>query len=306
MTPPVTWRLLRAVLDVPEPRWMNLYAEVCRATSESAWRPHQLLALSARLTPRGLLRNRYDSPLTWSPARGPEFYDIACRAAPTAAVARWLADAACPARAWVAAPPRWFNYLAVDFDRRVYKLYRFLDKDSAFLEDLDLAAPREALRASSYIDCLEIDLDRPARAENTLYFKVRVDDPARLVDPGFRPHAALVEPPLSRLPARHAAAEAIASILRGRTPPVEPVVKVRWDQGPVPVGAFSVNLTDARAPVRVAEHAPALLALAEAVGCATDVRSWSDVVAGFDGYLSYLCVGPDFVTLYYKSGSDAE
>jgi hypothetical protein len=87
----------------------------------------------------------------------------------------------------------------------------------------------------------------------------------------------------------------------------DPVVKLRLPAAFDPDAlagvdfGISANLYDPSAMRFVNDHAPAIAGIGEALGCGAAVARWLEAIRPFDCFLSYCCVGPDFVTFYYKS-----
>lgn len=239
-------------------------------------------------------------------------------------------------RAFAQRQGRFFSALAYDLDARRYKLYLFKHRPAHYLEDLDLVDRCAELPALSYIRSLEVQTDALAIAAQPVYFKLRhvrpplppeqattTDDSLfqrrgaeEILAPDFSPHPLLAPRLLSDVPQRAAIVAILQTLLIGRSLPQDPVVKfvppmAVGSDGParsvgvddfraLPYGV-SVNLLDPARIAHVADQADAILAIAEAFGCRAQAAAWLTRVQPFDCFLSYLGLGPDSVTLYYRS-----
>jgi len=236
-------------------------------------------------------------------------------------------------RAWAARSSRYFSAIAYDFDAQLYKLYLFKHHPVQFLEDLDLVLRLPELPALSYIRSLEVAMDDPAQWKESLYFKLRflaaqrgdaTDSPASLLvrrkptevlAADFRPHPLLSPRLLAQVPAREALVNQLGVLLADLPVINDPVVKFTppvlelstatpehaaqaWAE--VDYG-LNLNLLDPEKTRFVEEQEATLLAIADALGCKSQAKAWLAQIAPFDCFLSYLGLGSDSVTLYYRS-----
>lgn len=234
---------------------------------------------------------------------------------------------------------RFFSALAYDLDTRRYKLYLFKHRPSHFLEDIDLLGRGAELPSLSYIRSLEVGIDDLAIVVQPLYFKLRFQHPPlspelarstsnslpgrrrpdEILLPDFTPHPLLSPRLLAVDPAqREVITASLRAILGPRALPNDPVVKfvppptvdasgaprtvTADDFRSLPYGV-SLNLLDPQHIAHVEDHADSILAVAEAFGCRGAAAAWLARVKPFECFLSYLGVGPDSVTLYYRSTS---
>lgn len=299
--------LLRAVLRVRDPAPLSLYAEVCRQSVTSGRRAAELVALSLKISPRGFFSNRYDAPLFWRPTAPAQILDAARRAAPTAALDAALSEPDSPVARWISDQGRHFTYLAVEHDSRVFKIYLFDTRGGPALPEVDLDLPPEALRQAAYIRCLELNMDQPARSDDTIYFKLETSFEQALT-PDFSFHPRLRRPLLD-LPGREAVVARLQTLIEGRRRPNAPVLKLRvpatWapeDLATVPL-ALSQNVAEPARPLEVNAVADDLRAIGAALGQGEATARWLDTVAPFAAFISYLAAGDDHVTVYYKVGA---
>ena len=301
--------LVRAVVDAPDPGFLSLYTEVCRQSATSGRRAHELVALSLKVSPRGLHTARYDAPIFWRPMPPEAILEAARRAAPTLALHEALGEPDSPVARWIADQGRFFTYLAVEHSSRVYKIYLFQTGPTPTLPEIDLDQPPELLRKSAYIRCLELDMDAPSRFDDTIYFKLEglLEDH---LAPGIVLHPRLGRALLD-LPGRATVERALRGLLAGRGRPNAPVLKLRvpLEFAPEDLGsvrlALSQNLASPTAPLRVAEAAGALMEIGEALGQGPALARWLEAVAPFDPFISYLAATDDGITVYYKVGAAA-
>jgi hypothetical protein len=305
----LTERLLRSAHRCGEPRHLGLYREIARINHGKEWDTSELIALSAKLAPGKLHYRRYDSAVEWTPRGAAGFYASVVNAAPTDAIARLLERPANYVQDWIRDAGRSFSYLAVDYDSRVYKIYLFDPGAPAFIDAQDLRELLPRLHRSSYIDCMEIDLDRPERHTRSLYFKLGASDLGEVLEPGYRPNPRLENRLLRGVGARETVAAALRSLAAGLERVNDPVIKLRdRPAGDADVGrleaadyAISVNTFDPGGLRYVNDHRAEILAIADALACREAVFEWLETIREFDCFISYLCVGSGFVTLYYKS-----
>lgn len=240
-------------------------------------------------------------------------------------------------REWIGRTTRYASAAAYDFDARLYKLYLFKHRPITYFEDVDLEQPAANLSVASYIRCLEINMDDPAQRSLPLYFKLRLEKsggpstlgsgpaPAKAMDssaldgsqrrrrpsdvlaPGFTPHPQL-KPRLLVAPAvkqREQLLESLGSLVQGMPLHNDPVVKFVPPSAPGSLGMldYGVNLNLlSPAHVRfVEEQSDCILDVARAFGCRPQAKTWLEQVAPYDCFLSYLGLGPDSVTFYYRS-----
>ena len=299
--------LLGASHRMRDPQHTALAHEIARINTAKAWAPEELIALSVKIGPGRLSRNRYDSPVHYS-ARDAHLLPASVRAAaPTAALRDYLASDDNAALRWIGASERTFSYLAMDFDARVYKIYLFNTATPAFMDSLDVHAPFEDARPASYIDLLEIDMDRPVSHARPLYFKLRGGFDEFLQE-GYRPHPDMPARLLQGHPRRAQIVEAICALTARCVEVSAPVIKCRPPADNAPNGtlrdsdyAISVNTFDPAHLKYLNDHGREMRALADSFDCAHDMDAWLAAIAPYDCFISYVCVGPGFVTLYYKS-----
>lgn len=300
-----TMALLQACHAMRDPHHGALAQEVARINGGKEWATEELIALSIKFGPGSLSRNRYDSPVHYSARDAVLLPTSVLAAAPTAALRAYLSMPGNAALRWLAASDRTFSYLAIDFDARVYKIYLFNTAAPAYLGDLDVRVRFDAARPDSYIDLLEIDMDDPARHATPMYFKLRgsFDD---FLQPGYRPHPAMEPRLLHGNPRRGDIVDCIRALTARLGAVCDPVIKCRppasadgalYDSD----YAVSVNTFDSTHMKYLNDHRRELRVLAECFDCAGQAGAWLDAVAPFDCFISYVCVGPGFVTLYYKS-----
>lgn len=236
-------------------------------------------------------------------------------------------------RAWAARTTRFFTAIAYDFDAQRYKLYQFHHQPVHYLEDLDLCARLSELAPLAYIRSLEVAMDDPKQSYEALYFKLRfLSDPSldptaaktsivsrrklhEVLTADYRPHPLLSPRILSAVTQRSALVGHLERILSDLLITNDPVIKLippptslanagtdrltrAWadlDYG------INLNLLD-RTQIRfVQEHEATIIGIAEALGCQAEAKSWLSQIAPFDCFLSYLGLGSDSVTLYYRS-----
>ena len=256
--------------------------------------------------------------------------DASSEAAPAVTKSEQAAQAL---RAWAARSSRYFSAIAYDFDAQLYKLYLCKHHPVQFLEDLDLVLRLPELPALSYIRSLEVAMDDPAQWKESLYFKLRflaaqprdaTDSPASLLvrrkptevlAADFRPHPLLSPRLLGAVPAREALVTQLGVLLAELPVINDPVVKFtppalelstatpeRAAQAWAEVDyGLNLNLLDPDKTRFVEEQEAPLLAIADALGCKSQAKAWLAQIAPFDCFLSYLGLGSDSVTLYYRS-----
>lgn len=289
-----------------------------------SWRPEQRgqLAESALLAaPSDAVRQALAPPQEESPAGRPRSPEQQARAARNAELREWIHRSA-----------RFFACVAYDFDARLYKMYLFKHRPAHYLEDLALAERVAELPALSYIRSLEVSMDNPQQRRQPLYFKLRFSgkavspalttsdsQPSRmpavgLLAPDYSPHPLLAPRLLASAPDREAIVRHLGQFLADITPAQDPVLKIdppgpaASDGRPVQPEDFraldygvSVNLLDPERIRFVEEQSGSILGVAEAFGCLPQARAWLRHVLPFGCLVSYLGVGPDSVTFYYRS-----
>lgn len=308
--------------------------EVIRRSAGTEYDPSELVEPSIKISRRGFSQQRYGGCLSWQPDQRGGLWESALRAAPTESVRAQLADERSEAAEWLRRSARFFTCAAYDFDLRSYKLYQFRHRPVHFLEDLDLVAQQQQLASLSYIRSLELQMDSPAPAKLPLYFKLRymsLGDPQADTTEGSRPHplsaSAILQPTYAPHPqlspkllqdvaGRDAITTALAQLLGDFVPGEQPVVKLalprRADEpGTSPLltaedfraldYGVSVNLLTP-GPLRTLSAArDAILSVATEFGCAQKAKAWCDQMDPFGCFLSYIGIGPDSVTFYYRS-----
>lgn len=305
----LTERLLRSAHRCSESRHLRLYGEIARINDGKEWDTSELIALSAKLAPGNLKRNRYDSAVEWTPEGAQDFHERVLEAAPTDAVARFLERPGNDVRNWIRSSGRTFSYLAVDYDSRRYKIYLFDPEAPAFIDAQDLGELLPSLYRSSYIDCMEVDLDLPERHTRSLYFKLGASGLEEVLEPGYRPNPRIENRLLREVEAREAIVDALRSLTRGLERVNDPVIKLRdcpaedanVERLEAVDYAISVNTFDFGGLRYVNDHRAEILTIANELACREAVAEWLESIREFDCFISYLCVGGDFVTLYYKS-----
>jgi hypothetical protein len=226
-------------------------------------------------------------------------------------------------REWVGRTTRHASAIACDFDARLYKLYLFKHRPIRYFEDLDLDRQADELPAASYIRCLEIGMDDPDQQSQPLYFKLRGGQatgapaaalpqepgsrklPHHVLDPDYSPHPQLRPRLLSAVKQRDKITEPLERLLDGMPLHNDPVVKLVLPATRAARAAldYGVNL-NLLAPTHirfVEEQADCILGVARVLGCLPQAKDWLLQVAPFDCFLSYLGLGPDSVTFYYRS-----
>jgi len=312
----------------------GIFEEVVRRSAGTEYDPSELIEPSIKISSRGFSQRRYGGCLSWRPDQRGALWESAQRAAPTESVRAQLAAGTSEAAEWLSRSARFFTCAAYDFDAGSYKLYQFRHRPVHFLEDLDLVAQQQRLASLSYIRSLELPMEGPGVARLPLYFKLRFMSPgdpladttegsrpqprtARVIlDPSYTPHPQLSPRLLHAVPQRDATAAALAQLLGDFVPAQQPVVKLelpRRAEGPEPAATMtaedfraldygiSVNLLTP-GPVRsLAACREVIVRIAAEFGCAQQARIWCEQMDSFGCFLSYLGIGPDSVSFYYRS-----
>lgn len=239
-------------------------------------------------------------------------------------------------RGWVQRTSRFFSAIAYDYDAKLYKLYLFKHRPISYFEDLDLIGRAADLPALAYIRSAEVPFDEPQDWQESLYFKLRFLEPlsgtsrsaglaarrplADILAPDYRPHdllsPRLLSPNLlgsgsdrsalvNSLSALVSDLQVVNDPVIKLTPPMLPAAGVTPDQAREAWAALdygvNLNLLDPQRIRFVAEQEATLLQIAEALGCRGPAKAWLQQIEPYDCFLSYLGVGPDSVTLYYRS-----
>lgn len=303
-----TERLLRAAHRVEEPRHLELCREIARINGPKEWDTSELVALSAKIKPGSLHRNRYDSAVEWTDEGAARFYASAVNAAPSDAVADLLGRPGNYVSRWIGSAGRSFSYLAVEYDSRVYKIYLFDPAAPSFIDAQDLEELLPRLHRSAYIDCMEIDLDRPSYHSRSAYFRLGASGLAEMLEPGYRPNPRMENRLLRGVDDAARIAAALRSLSAGLKRVNHPVIKLRGNPGGVGIARLSgadygvsINTFDPDGLKYVNDHHAEILAIAGALDCRSEVGDWLEAIREFDCFISYICVGADFVTFYYKS-----
>jgi len=203
----------------------------------------------------------------------------------------------------------------------------------SYFEELDLLGRLRDLPALAYIRSMEVPFDAPHAWHEALYFKLRFAELApdtvatgrsgarrkltEILAADYRPHPLLSARLLAGVPKRDALVDSLTKLLTDVQVGNDPVIKLvppalpsadapadqlRRDFLALDYGV-NVNLLDT-ARIRFLETQQAtVLQIAEALGCQDQAKAWLKQVARFDCFLSYLGLGPDSVTLYYRSTS---
>lgn len=236
-------------------------------------------------------------------------------------------------QAWVQRTSRFFSAVAYDYDAKLYKLYLFKHRPIRFFEDLDLLDRPSDLPSMAYIRSAEVPFDDPAAWWEALYFKLRFVAPAKamaasgslsarrklsdILAPDYRPHDLLSPRLLAAVPNRAALVDGLSSLLGDGQAITDPVIKltpptvpsadatpeqIRQAWGDLDYGV-NLNLLDPQRirHVQDPEQEATLLSIAEALGCRGPAKAWLRQIEPYDCFLSYLGLGPDSVTLYYRS-----
>ncbi len=234
-------------------------------------------------------------------------------------------------REWVQKSTRFFSAIAYDYDAKLYKLYLFKHRPVSYFEELDLLGRLRDLPALSYIRSMEVPFDAPHAWHEALYFKLRFAELApdtvaagrsgarrkltEILAADYRPHPLLSARLLADVPKRDALVESLSKLLTDVQAGSDPVIKLVPPDPPsadapadqlrrdfLALGyGVNVNLLDP-ARIRFLETQQAtVLQIAEALGCQDQAKAWLKQVARFDCFISYLGLGPDSVTLYYRS-----
>lgn len=236
-------------------------------------------------------------------------------------------------QAWAARSSRFHSAIAYDFDAGLYKLYLFKHHPVQFFEDLDLVTQRSDLPALSYIRSLEVAIEDPTQWKEALYFKlgfalppsgdtadasptlVRRRSPLDVLAADFRPHRLMSPRLLHGVKNRPAAVKSLTELLADLPVINDPVVKLtppRMDPADPQRDraesawadtdyGLNLNLLDPAKTRFVEDYDAAIVGLAESLGCEQQVKAWLKRIAPFDCMLSYLGLGSDSVTLYYRS-----
>jgi len=233
---------------------------------------------------------------------------------------------------WAERGARFFSAIAYDFDAKVYKLYQFKHRPVAYFEELDLIQRQAELPSLAYIRSAEVPMDDPQKWSEALYFKLRFltlaaagtttpspsivvpRQPSEILAADFRPHPLLSPGLLSALSKRAAVVDALGLLLKDLPVVNEPVVKLTppvLDPAATPdqirkawadlAYGVSINLLDSAKIRFVEDHEALLLKIADAMGCEAQAKDWLKQIQPFDCFYSYLGLGPDSVTLYYRS-----
>jgi hypothetical protein len=234
---------------------------------------------------------------------------------------------------WVTRSGRFFSAIAYDFDAKLYKLYLFKARPVAFFEELDLLARRQELPSLAYIRSAEVPIDEPAKWKEALYFKLRfmappaadlaatnsgIAVPRKLLEilaPDFQPHRLLTPRLLAAVDKRDRVTAGLTSLLSNLHIVNDPIVKLTpptVDEGTATEDRLrqawqdldygvNVNLLDPDHIRFVQEHEAPLLQIADALGCQSQAKDWLNEIDPFDCFLSYVGIGPDSVSLYYRS-----
>ncbi len=309
---PVTLRLLEAAHTCHEARHLNLYREVHRINDSKEWDTSELVALSVKIGPGKIHRNRYDSPVEWTEEGAANFYTSVARAAPTEAITLLLKSPSNYIAEWIRSTGRFFSYLAVDYDTRVYKIYLFDPDTPVYLDCQDLRQLLPRLYPSSYIDCMEVDLDQPLRYKRSVYFKLTAPSLVAVLEPDYRPNPQIENRILKRINDPVQVVDALRSISAGLQRVSDPVIKLRYSpdvsRGNDDISrlsaadyAISINTFDPGCQKYINDCRDEILSIGRALGCQDKVRDWLEAIREFDCCISYICVGSDFVTFYYKS-----
>lgn len=310
--------------------------EVVKRSAGSVYDPGELIEPSIKISPRGFSQKRYGGCLSWQPSQRGRLLESAQRAAPTATLRSLLEDPSSAAVEWLSRSARFFTCAAYDFDARSYKLYQFRHRPVHYLEDLDLVREQQQLSALSYIRSLELHMDDSSNSRLPMYFKLRSENagnplaettdesrrkplPARaLISPDFTPHPQLSPRLLAGMPNDSAIRTQLYLLLADFVPSQQPVIKFEVptflnEKGAareLTAGEFRdldygvcINLLEP-GPVRPLEAwKSAVLDIAGAFNCLPRARAWCERMANFGCFLSYLGIGRDSVTFYYRTSA---
>lgn len=231
---------------------------------------------------------------------------------------------------WLQRTARFFSAVAYDYDAKLYKLYLFKHHPIHYFEELDLLGRAGDLPTLAYIRSAEVPFDDPQGWREALYFKLRFLDPAagmtdagslgarrKLADilaPDYRPHDLLSPRLLAALPNRAVLVDSLSALLADVQLVNDPVIKLTPPSLPSEATpeqsrkawaeldyGVNLNLLDPQRIRFVQEQEATLLQIAEALGCRGPAKAWLQQIEPYDCFLSYLGVGPDSVTLYYRS-----
>jgi len=309
-----TLQLLKAAHTCNEPQHGNLYREICRINDSKAWDTSELISLSAKLTQGKLNRNRYDSSVQWTDEEAVNFYTNVVNAAPTRALQDYFENPCNYIADWICAVNRSFSYLAVDYDKRVYKIYLFDPLAPSFIDTQDLHQLLPRLHQSSYINCLEIDIDQPQHHTHSVYFKLNASSLSEVLEPGYQPNPQITNRLLQNIDNSQQVVDALRSICSGLQRVTDPVIKFPNSPGENAGSdgvnhlsaadyGISINTFDPSCLKYINDYRDEILAISNALACRNGVEEWLDAIRAFDCFIGYICVGGDFVTFYYKSTS---
>ena len=315
-------------------RHSGIFEEVVKRSAGTDYDPSELIESSIKISPHGFSQRRYGGCLSWQPNQRGVLLESAQQAAPTESVRAQLADEGSEAAEWLRRSARFFTCAAYDFDVRSYKLYQFRHRPVHFLEDLDLLAQQQQLASLSYIRSLELHMDSPAMARLPMYFKLRFMSPGdpladttegsrpralpaqAMLQPSYTPHHQLSPRLLRDVPQRDAIRTALAQLLGDFVPEQQPVVKLELprradDHGKTPMMTeedfrtldygVSVNLLTPGPLRTLLACCDSIVSVAAEFGCAQQAKTWCQQMDSFGCFLSYLGIGPDSVSFYYRS-----
>ncbi len=328
--------LLMTLHDTEKDSHTGILDEVIRRSAGSGYAPSELIEPSIKISLRGFSQKRYGGCLSWQPSQRGVLLESAQRAAPTMALRTLLADPASAAAEWLSRSARFFTCAAYDFDARSYKLYQFRHRPVHYLEDLDLVREQTKLPSLSYIRSLELQMDAPNTSRLPMYFKLRAESAGNpsaetteeslrrplkaraLLSPDFVPHPQLAPRLLLGVPQDSAIRTTLAGLLADYVPDQQPVIKFEL---PTLLDEKGVarELTEAEfrgldygVCINLLEPGPlrpldgwqaALLDIASAFDCLPQAKDWCKRMERFGCFLSYLGIGRDSVTFYYRTTS---
>lgn len=329
-----TRELLLSLHETEKDSHPGIYDEVSRRSADSVYEPSELIEPSIKISPRGFSKKRYGGCLSWQPSQRGLLAESARRAAPTESLRTLLSDQSSPAAEWLSRSARFFTCAAYDFDARSYKLYQFRHRPVHYLEDLDLVQEQQKLSSLSYIRTLELHMDDPSASRLPMYFKLRAESagnplaetteessrrplPARaILSPDFAPHPQLSPRLLLGVPKDGVVRATLAGLLADFVPDKEPVIKFEMPTFLNEKGAaralteaefrdldygVCINLLEP-GPVRPLDGwQAALLEIASAFDCLPQANDWCRRMENFGCFLSYLGIGRDSVTFYYRT-----
>jgi hypothetical protein len=310
MTESSLLKFLQAAHTLENPGQLHLFHELDRIHQQRKWNLSEFIGLSVKFSLGSLNRNRLDSVAYTLEAETPFLHRSLQNAAPTEAVQQLLEQPGNKVTQWLRESERSFSYLAVDLENRVFKIYLFDRISRSFLEGKNLWHLLPRLHQASYIDCLEINLDQPIRCQRPAYFKLRAHLDKMLVH-SYRPHPQIENRLLSAVPDAKSIITRLAALSKGLRKVNDSVIKLRYEPGGASLGeeiqrfcqssySVSMNIFDPSNLKYINDHQADILSLGDSFACRDQAKAWLDAIQPFGCYITYLSVGSNFVSIYYK------